>query len=88
MVLVMGSDLIEFGTQRSNARLTVDELTVAIGVIVQTSLIYDPGPDGIVGSPGQIEWQPRVVESGCPRILIKCPEHLPGFAEDPADAVE
>jgi len=58
MVLVMGSDLVEFGLQRSNARFAVDELTVAISVIVQTSLIYDPRPNCIVDSPRQIERQP------------------------------
>ena len=58
MVLVVGSDLVEFGLQRSNARFAVNELTVAIYVIVQTSLIYDPSPDCIVYSPRQIERQP------------------------------
>jgi hypothetical protein len=47
MVFVMRRDLVEFVLQRSNARFAVDELPVAICVMVQTSLIYDPSPDCI-----------------------------------------
>ncbi len=45
--LVVGSDLVEFGLQLlPNARFAVDELTVAISVIVQTSRI-EPRPNWI-----------------------------------------
>src|ERR1051326_2046426 len=88
MMLVVCSDLVELGLQRSNARLTVDELAVAICVVVQTSLVNDAIADAVVDPPGNIERHPCIVEALCPRVLVERPEHLSRFADDTADAIE
>jgi len=72
-MLIMSGDLVEFIPQRPDAVYTVHKLKVATPLILYAGIIDDGVANGLEHTPGEVQRQPRIVESLSPRILIHHP---------------
>src|SRR5579864_80676 len=88
MMLVVGGDLVELDLQGSNTSLAVNELEVAVLLIVDLRQINHSPTHSLVDASRKSERQARIVQSVGPRVLVKRPEYLSALAEHPAYAVE
>src|SRR5260370_10784041 len=88
MMLVVRGDLVEFILQSPDAGFAVNELEMAVPVIVKARVMNDRGAGRLVYVPVEFQRQLRVIKLFRPRILIERPHDGPAFADDSPDAVE
>ncbi|OLC10297.1 MAG: hypothetical protein AUH41_03165 [Gemmatimonadetes bacterium 13_1_40CM_66_11] len=73
VMFIMSRDLVEFIAQRAHAVYAMHKLKVAAPLILHARIIDDCVANGLVHTPGEVQRQPRIVESLSPRILIHYP---------------
>ena len=88
VMLIMSGDVVEFISQCAHAVYAVHKLKVATPLILPARIVDDRVAHGFVHTTGEVQGQPRIVESLRPRVLIHHPYHRTRLTERSTDAIE